>query len=43
MSKFRSYFLNAGAYDHEQEVLLYDGAHLIVEQIEEVKNNEGKF
>ena len=43
MYKYMSYFLNAGAYDHEEEVLLYDGAKLIVEQIEEVKNNEGKL
>ena len=43
MDELDSYFLNAGAYDHEEEVLLFDGAYLIVEQIEEVKNNEGKL
>ena len=28
--KYRLYFLNAGAYDHELEVLLMDGVHLQV-------------
>ena len=37
-----AYFLDGGAYDHEKEVLLHDGAKVIVESIEEVKDDEGK-
>ena len=29
-----AYFLDAGAFDHEEEVLLLDGAKLIVESVE---------
>ena len=31
--KLEHYFLNAGAYDHEQEVLLFDGTKLQVEDV----------
>ena len=34
--------MDGGAYDHEKEVLLYDGAEVIVESVEEVKDDEGK-
>ena len=40
MSASRAYFLNAGAYDHEEEVLLYDGVDLIVVSVEIVLNRE---
>ena len=39
MDKCDSYFLNAGAYDHEEEVLLYDGAQVVVESVDEVKDD----
>ena len=36
------YYLNAGAYDHEEEIVLMDGAWSIVESVESIKdsNNE---
>ena len=37
-----AYFLDGGAYDHEKEVLLYDGADVEVESVQEVKDNQGK-
>ena len=37
-----AYFLDGGAYDHEKEVLLYDGAKVIVESVQEVKDKQGK-
>ena len=36
------YYLNAGAYDHEKEVLLVDGAKFTVESVEEVLDTNGK-
>ena len=36
------YYLNAGAYDHEKEVLLGDGVSLTVESVEEVLDTNGK-
>jgi len=36
------YYLNAGAYDHEKEVLLLDGVLLTVESVEEVLDTNGK-
>ena len=36
------YYLNAGAYDHEKEVLLLDGVRLTVESVEEVLDTNGK-
>ena len=38
---FDHYFLNAGAYDQEQEVLLADGTHLRVDSVEDVLNKDG--
>ena len=35
-----AYYLDAGAFDHEKEVLLYDGVQLIVESVEEIKNDK---
>ena len=35
------YFLNAGAYDHEEEVLLMDGIRAKITSVEEVKDSEG--
>ena len=40
--KTQNYFLNGGAYDHEEEVLLYDGATVVVESVEEVKAENGQ-
>ena len=40
MSKWEAYFLDAGAFDHEKEVLLNDGADLIVESVEEITNDK---
>lgn len=37
-----NYFLNAGAFDQEREVLLMDGTRLFVEEIEEIKNENGQ-
>jgi len=39
---FAYYYLNAGAYDHEKEVLLLDGVLLTVESVEEVLDTNGK-
>ena len=36
------YFLNAGAYDHEEEVLLADGARVEVTKVEQVKGQDDK-
>lgn len=36
------YYMNAGAYDHEEEVLLYDGVGLKVEDVSEVLDKAGK-
>ena len=36
------YYLNAGAYDHEEEILLLDGAECIVEKVEAAKDQNGK-
>lgn len=35
------YYLNAGAFDHEEEVLLYDGAEVKIESVEDVKDKDG--
>lgn len=32
------YFLNAGAYDHEEEVLITDGTKIFVEGVEDIKD-----
>ena len=37
--EYDAYFLNAGAYDHEQEVLLIDGNMLYVVSIEDVEED----
>ena len=34
--------MNAGAYDHEEEVLLYDGVMLTVISVTELKDEDGK-
>ena len=39
MDILNAYFLDAGAFDHEKEVLLWDGANLLVESVEEIKND----
>lgn len=36
------YYLNAGAYDSEKEVLLYDGAKLFVHSVEDVFDQNQK-
>ena len=38
-NKESHYFLNAGAYDHEEEIILMDGAVVIVESVEKVIDN----
>ena len=38
-----NYFLDGGAYDYEQEVLLYDGAPLKVESVAEIKEDDKVF
>ena len=35
------YYLNAGAYDHEQEILLVDGVRMIVISVEDAKDSDG--
>ena len=37
---FDNYFLDGGAYDYEQEVLLADGAILWVESVDEIKEDD---
>ncbi len=39
---FSNYFLNAGAYDHEEEVLIFDGAYVKVIAVSEIKNEKGE-
>ena len=39
IDKGSHYFLNAGAYDHEQEVLLADGVDLYVKSVSDVECN----
>ena len=34
--------MNAGAYDHEEEVLLYDGARVEVLSVKDKKDDRGK-
>ena len=36
MDKEHAYFLDAGAFDHEKEVLLMDGIYLLVESVIEI-------
>ena len=36
-----NYYLDGGAYDHEEEVLLMDGTAVKVVAVEEVNNDEG--
>ena len=40
--KFQHYYLNAGAYNHEEEVLLMDGVILYVDSVSEETNDDGK-
>ena len=35
-----NYFLDGGAYDYEQEVLLIDGVKLMVESVAEIKEDD---
>ena len=37
------YFLNAGAYDYEEEVLLLDGTFARVISVEAIKDTDDKF
>ena len=36
------YYMNCGAYDHEEEVLLHDGVDLKVVSVTEEKDKDGK-
>ena len=36
-----AYFLDAGAYDYEEEILIMDGTVLFVDSVEEIKNDDG--
>ena len=38
-NEYGAYFLDAGAYDHEQEVLLGNRSCYYVESVEEIKEN----
>ena len=38
---FNHYSLNAGAYDHEEEVLLMDGCKVMVTSVSEVCDEQG--
>ena len=40
--EFYNYFLDGGAYDHENEVLLVDGCEVQVMSVEDFKNEKGK-
>ena len=40
IGKYNNYFLDGGAYDYEQEVLLNDGITLIVESVAEIKEDD---
>ena len=42
MDKWEAYFLDGGAYDHEKEVLLFDGTQVTVESVQEVKDPKSK-
>ena len=35
-----AYFLDAGAFDHEKEVLLFDGVRFLVESVEKIKQDK---
>ena len=37
------YYLNAGAYDHEEEILLNDGARVSITAIDVVRDSKGKY
>ena len=39
-NKVEHYFLNAGAYDYEQEIVLYDSVCLCVLEVREILNDE---
>ena len=38
--KDRHYYLNAGAYDYEQEIVLYDSTRVYVREVREILNDE---
>ena len=40
INPYQNYFLDGGAYDYEQEVLLMDGAALKVESVAEIKEDK---
>ena len=42
-SVYWAYFLDSGAYDFEEEVLLFDGTALYVESVQKVNNEKGKL
>ena len=42
MSKYNAYYMDAGAYDFEEEVLLWDGALVYVESVQEVSDPKGQ-
>ena len=42
-SNYYAYFLDSGAYDFEEEVLLQDGTRLYVESVQKVNNEKGKL
>ena len=37
------YYLNAGAYDYEQEIVLLDAAHLFVFEVREIFNDDDVY
>ena len=38
---YQAYFVDTGAYDSENEVVLFDGVHLKVDSVKEVKDLKG--
>ena len=42
MSKYNAYYMDAGTYDFEEEVLLFDGALVYVESVQEVRDTQGQ-
>ena len=40
IGKYNNYFLDGGAYDYEQEVLLIDSVWLYVDSVAEIKEDD---
>ena len=42
-NKCRHYYLDGGAYDYEQEIVLYDGAYLYVLEVRQILDDEDVY